>query len=907
MTLTCLPLLLAAAACPAQVPAVRLPPGFEIVEFAGRTLADDIYTLTLDPRGRVVVSGRGYIRLLLDDDADGKADRAVEVAREPRDGAMGLLWEKDTLYFTGDGGLRKLVDRDGDGQADGPSQLIRRLRTGGEHHAHAVRRGPDGLLYVLCGNTTGIDASYAQLPTSPVKEPIAGCVLRFSPDLKRTEIVAHGLRNAYDMDFTPTGDLFTYDSDNERCVSLPWYEPTRLYHVVPGAFFGWLSPQRAAFWRMPPYHPLVAPPVATLERGSPTAVACYRHAQFPEKYRGGLFLADWTFGRIWFVQPRWQDGRCVGEPETFLQALGDDGFAPTGAAVHPTTGDLYVAIGGRGTRGGVYRIRYPKGLTPDLEKTAAPWRAFHPRKAAPPKAPFAVPEAPSERREATRKLLTVLEGEAPAQRKLDAVCLLQETLTPTIPPRARGTLWEGYRRSTALPADEKNRELVGRTFSILRRLLSRADPRLAREAARTLGFLHAGDAVPDAVAARLDPAAPIEDIHYLAVLACLDANPTSARTDRIAAALVTLDRRLDEKNARRDSNWPQRIRELFEGLTEKYPDLPAAVLHHKEFSRPDHTLLIPDRGPERKRAADLYLKKIAADPDYAVSAGVARLLIEAPADAAADLARSRWGKGGNDAALLALLARHPIDQDRSKFHEGLTSPQLETVRTSLAALGKLPLHKGDDREILALLQAWRSLPEDRKELAADLAQRLTLVTGRQAAPLPAWLTWFAQDHPERAVRLTNPDGVDLPAWEKRLQAVDWSRGDAVRGQAVFARARCLSCHSGSQAVGPDLTGVGKRFSRADLFRAIVQPSRDVPARYRTLLVETRDGKVYQGVVIYDAVDSLILQTGEGATVRLDGAAVVLRRPLALSLMPAGLLDPLPDRDLADLAVYLRSR
>jgi hypothetical protein len=30
-------------------------------------------------------------------------------------------------------------------------------KTGGEHSAHAIRRGPDGWLYVLCGNNTGID------------------------------------------------------------------------------------------------------------------------------------------------------------------------------------------------------------------------------------------------------------------------------------------------------------------------------------------------------------------------------------------------------------------------------------------------------------------------------------------------------------------------------------------------------------------------------------------------------------------------------------------------------------------------------------------------------------------------------------------------------------------------------
>ena len=147
---------------------------------------------------------------------------------------MGLLWEGRSLSCTGDGGLlRYRVDRHG--RASGPPEVLRKLKTGGEHAAHAVRRGPDGWLYVLCGNNTGIDKAFAQLPTSPVKDPVAGCVIRFTPDLKKSEVVAHGFRNPYGMDFNPDGELFTFDSDNERCVSLPWYEPTRFYHVVPGA------------------------------------------------------------------------------------------------------------------------------------------------------------------------------------------------------------------------------------------------------------------------------------------------------------------------------------------------------------------------------------------------------------------------------------------------------------------------------------------------------------------------------------------------------------------------------------------------------------------------------------------------------------------------------------------------
>jgi glucose/arabinose dehydrogenase len=336
-----------------------VPAGFQITEFADAKLANDIYCLTFDPRGRVLVSGPGYIRLLIDD-GNGRANRAVDLVPGLKDGPQGLSWEGDTLYFMADGGLRRVtIEND---KPTGPPELIRRIKTGGEHDGHAILRGPDGWLYVLCGNNAGIDKTYATLPTSPITEPVAGCVLRLAPDLKNSEIVADGFRNAYGMDFTLDGELVTFDSDNERCVSLPWYEATRFYHVVPGGHYGWLSPQRASFWRLPPYFCDVVPPVATLGRGSPTGVACYRHQQFPESYRGGVFLADWTFGRIWFLSLKRSGATYAAEKRLFLEAVGENGFAPTDLAVHPTTGDLFVSIGGRGTRGAVYRIRHTEGF-----------------------------------------------------------------------------------------------------------------------------------------------------------------------------------------------------------------------------------------------------------------------------------------------------------------------------------------------------------------------------------------------------------------------------------------------------------------------------------------------------------------------------------------------------------------
>ena len=889
-----------------QAPGLEVPEGFAVAEFAGSELADDIYCMTIDPKGRVVAAGRGYIRILADEDHDGRADRAIAFADEPAEGAMGLLWEGDALIYTGGGGLRRLRDADGDDRADGPSELLVRVKTGGEHDAHAIRRGPDGWLYLICGNATGITRAFATSPKSPIVDPVAGCVVRFSPDLTQAEIVADGFRNPYDFDFSPAGELFTYDSDNERCVSLPWYEPTRFYHVRPGAHHGWLNPQFAEWWRLPPYLFDVAAPVCTLGRGSPTGVACYRHAAFPEEYRGGFFLADWTFGRVHFVPPNAERGASGGQPRVFLEATGSEGFAPTDLCVHPATGDLYVSIGGRGTRGAVYRISYERTSQPiDAAKIAAlqPPPRTEPDRAPHPSLLRLLRESPEGR---PRELLDAALGSLTDPQAADAdrlvgVRLAQLALGDIGSPRFRGNVWEGYSPRIDPPTIPTG--LRGSLLDALRGLLSTSDPQLAREAARALAMLE--DDSPAAlrgIVARLtDRSDPLDDIHFLIAASRLKAPRTPALTAAIASSLLALDRKLDERDANRDRHWPLRITELHLHLARKDRALNGRLLAHAEFGRPAHVIFTHAPGFDRRRAAEVFLTRAAADPDFAWSAELVELIDELPAQRALPVLRPLWGRAGLDEAILPILARDPRPEDRAKFLAGLRSPQRDTVHASLDALERLP--PGDPaEETTALLRALGRLSgagSDDVALRARIAAALRRATGQAALgdDPRAWSAWLEAEHPDWAARLGS---VDPSAWRRRLGGIDWSKGDAGRGRAVFVRAGCASCHSGTRAVGPDLAGVAGRFSREDLFTAIVDPSRDVPARYAATAVATRDGRVYQGVVIYEAVDGVILQTGASATVRIAGREIQGRRTTEVSPMPAGLLDNLTDAEIADL-------
>jgi putative heme-binding domain-containing protein len=199
-------------------------------------------------------------------------------------------------------------------------------------------------------------------------------------------------------------------------------------------------------------------------------------------------------------------------------------------------------------------------------------------------------------------------------------------------------------------------------------------------------------------------------------------------------------------------------------------------------------------------------------------------------------------------------------------------------------------------------------PRSRARHRANIARYLQQKTGQEklGADKQAWTDWFTKTYPALAEKLGGADGVDVAGWNKRLAKVDWSAGDVERGRLIFTKANCAACHSGAQALGPDLHGVASRFSRDDLFTAILQPSKDISPRYRTTLIATTDGKVYQGLIVYEAVDGVILQTGAATTVRLAGNQIASRRFTATSLMPAGLLDKSTDREITDLYAYLKS-
>ena len=360
-----LPVALPAASDLVPVPelGLRIARGFRVTLFADSTLASDIRDMTLDPQGRVVVSGPGYIKTLLDENGDGLADSAI-LFTAPGD-ARALCFDGDSLLCVDGDSLLRFTDLDGDGTADDLPEAILPL-VSGDAGARALRKGPDGFWVLAGGPGSAFTPRHNSAPHPVLPGADTGAFLRASPDWDRVEILAHGFHGPGGFDFNAIGDLFTFDGDDPGEFLLPWRVQARVFHVARGGHHGWTGRSPETLRPFPESYADIAEPAELAGRARPSATVAYRHYQFPVYYRGGFFMADWESGRVLFASNRPDGAAYEGALEAFLEPLGVHGFTPS-ALVVATNGALYIATGGFKTRGAVYRVDYAGGNSPPPE------------------------------------------------------------------------------------------------------------------------------------------------------------------------------------------------------------------------------------------------------------------------------------------------------------------------------------------------------------------------------------------------------------------------------------------------------------------------------------------------------------------------------------------------------------
>ena len=344
----------------------------------GRMIASDqygyLYRITIPPVGYDTAKSKVIVEKL-----DIKMPGDTSKAKIKLGLAHGLLYAFNSLYVTvndeGEGdsltrpsGLYRVQDTNGDDQFD-KITLLKRFEGQGEHGPHNAVLSPDKKsIYVIAGNFTNLPPmdNYRLPDTWKVdnllpllldpngfgnnRQPPGGWIAKTDSAGTKWELISAGYRNPFDMAFNEDGELFTFDSDMEWDMGMPWYRPIRINHVTSGSDYGYRENNE----KWSPAYPDNLPSVINVGQGSPTNVMSGNNARFPEKYRRGLFTFDWSYGIIYHFDLIPQGSSYKAQAEEFISGsplpLTDGAVGPDGA--------MYFLTGGRKIESDLYRVYY---------------------------------------------------------------------------------------------------------------------------------------------------------------------------------------------------------------------------------------------------------------------------------------------------------------------------------------------------------------------------------------------------------------------------------------------------------------------------------------------------------------------------------------------------------------------
>lgn len=831
---------------------LTVPPGFkvELLRSAERKEGSWI-SMAVDPKGRLIISPQEDSRPLLRVSLDRKGQvTQVEPIPAPVRQAMGLCYAFDSLYVNGHGpggtGLYRLMDTNRNDRFDtNEVRLLKKFHGEGEHGYHAVVAGPDKKIYVMNGNHTkppeGISTNS---PYTNYQEDFlltrqwdanghavgvlapGGYITRADPDGKDWELLLGGFRNSYDFDFSPDGEMFTFDSDMEWDWGLPWYRPTRILHCVTGGEYGW----RSGTSNEPEYYADTLPPVVNIGIGSPTGVKFGAKSKFPKKYQQALFAMDWSYGRIFavFLQPH--GASYTGTPEEFLKGkplnVTDLEFGKDGA--------MYFITGGRGTQSGLYRVSYDaKAAGKATAEAAQPTRKE-------------LKQAAKAR--ATRQKLEAFHG------KVDA--------------KAVDFAWPHLA----------------------------SDDRFLRTAAR--------------IAIEWQPVAQWQQ------RALAETNSQAAIT-----ALLAL--------ARCGGTETQT------GLLRALGKFPLASLSEElqlEKLRVIQLSFIR-QGRPAPELAKLAVEKLNAHYPSAhqnVNRELAQLLIYLNAP-------DVIGK------TLALLAQASTQEEQVHyiFHlrnvkSGWTPAQREQYFSWF-----IHARQGGRPEVTfpdgAAYHVWTNQAHASRAHPPELLRWFQDV-GREYGDGASYTKYLINIRKDAAATLTSAEraavqplldvNLDAPPWKavKARQFVkEWTTGDLAprlsdvaqgrnfeNGKAAFNDAQCVLCHRFANeggAGGPELSGVGSKYSLRDILESMTEPSKVVSDQFQTYNIWKKDGDDISGRITDENAERIIVlpsMLAPDLTVEVPVAEIAKREPAKVSAMPTGLLNPLSEEEILDLLAYLQS-
>ena len=354
----------------------RLPNGDVLAVESGnpggpRDWAAPAAELAARVQSRIRGPSANRITLLRDTTGDGEPD-VRGIFLQGLNQPFGVAQVGGYLYVANTDALLRFPYRAGQLEITAPGERVIELPAGGynNHWTRNVLASRDGrTLYVTVGSATNVDVEGID-----ARDPRRAAILAVDPERRELRVFASGLRNPNGLAWAPgTGALWT--AVNERDGLGDDLVPDYVTSVREGAFYGWPyayfgahEDPRQAGRRPDLVRRAVAPDFATGAHTATMHLLFYDAAQFPARYRGGLFVTQrGSWNRSGFAGYRvaylpFSDGRPSGPMEDFLGGFvaggghGDDAVhgRPVGLATLPD-GSLLVSDDASNV---VWRVRW---------------------------------------------------------------------------------------------------------------------------------------------------------------------------------------------------------------------------------------------------------------------------------------------------------------------------------------------------------------------------------------------------------------------------------------------------------------------------------------------------------------------------------------------------------------------
>jgi len=905
----------------------RLPEGFSVEEVASDELIGSVINMTFDHLGRPAVGSQdGGVRILLDENNDGQFD-AQQSFNEDVKRIMGMLYlAPGDLLVQGEGpegpGLYRLTDTNADDVAEDVTLVMPSDYGMGEHGPHAIVRGSDGYIYVLYGNHA--HPAEALAPLSPARDlredhllprivdprghankimAPGGGIIRTDPEFQSWERIVGGFRNAYDMAIDPNGEIFTFDSDMEWDFGLPWFRPIRVIHAIPGGDYGW----RTGSSKMPAYYLDTLPGVDDVGRGSPVGVCIYEHDAFPPEYRGALFMGDWSRGRIRVIFPDAEGATFAGKTVDFL--VGEP-LNVTDMDVAPN-GDLYFTTGGRGTHGGLFRVRYQQsGEVPAAPKTVQDvLRMPMPRSAW---SSAAIAAAKKNLDEAWAPQLTAALQDPAMEAALRVRAL--ETLQVNGPKPSPALLLLLARDASPLVRSAAVSLMGCGDFETFREPLINAlydkDPVVARRACEAL------------IRADLSESTRVETHEGLisGLYLLLEHND---RTVRYAArqALMRIHRDLWADHILSD-DITRRPHGVLEGMVALIKTQRAATHADAIFEKLDEISKTAMEEPillDFLRVVQLAFIRDVTGGDrlenFRPALGMRMLALFPQSDPRVNrelqTVIAYLEPPGAVEALLAYLTPDKSQEEQIHTMYALRTIDrgwTETTRQAAVAWFDKGREMGGAASMEGYIdQIWTDLlthfPEAERAIAEERKAEALAARQEAALALLAEIEGASEGVESDLAQMSFEELADYLEYDPMA----YQPQDLEQGKRVFLKAKCANCHvygTYGKGGGPDLSTVTSRFRRRDILEAIMFPSKVVSDQYQGVELELDDFTNVTGMLAAETDDEITIITIDGERREIPRDTITKQTEAQQSIMPEGLLHTMTLNELVSLVYFL---